>query len=223
MAPSIRTIANYYTHQEYSIDFFGDELIVTVTWTPSVIRQWIHNVHFFNRFTSHPLVVGVGVYWTLPGHYVDPPLGYDPPADTLQLCVGTRCIIIQLSHCDHVPYALHNFLACYTHVGVWNSQDKKKLEQCGHQLKIGKLLDIRRFVGGTRGRSLRGCSFEVIVEECMGYRGVRLDPAVSMSDWSVYELCDDQILQASIKVYVCYKLGVRCGLWEVWENVFKGI
>ncbi|KAG7584576.1 Ribonuclease H-like superfamily [Arabidopsis suecica] len=215
MAPSISTIRNYYTHQEYSVDFFGEELIVTVTRTPSVIRKWINNVHFFNRFTSHPLVVGLGVYWTLPGHYADPPPeSYNRPADTLQLCVGTRCIIIQLSHCDHVPYALHNFLASYTHVGVWNSQDAIKLERCRHQLKIGKLLDIRRFVEGSRG-SLRGCSFEEIVEECMGYRGVRLDPEVSRSDWSVYDLCEDQILQASIDVYVCFKLGVRARLWEV--------
>ncbi|XP_006299895.2 uncharacterized protein LOC17892361 [Capsella rubella] len=203
MAPRITTIGNYYTHQDYSVDFFGDELIVTVTRTPSVIRQWINKVHFFNRFTSHPLVVGVGVYWTLLS-----------PADTLQLCVGTRCIIIQLSHCDHVPYALHNFLACYTHVGVWNSQDAKKLEQCRHQLKIGKLLDIRKYVEGSRG-SLRGCSFEEIVEQCLGYRGVRADPEVSRSDWSVYDLCHDQILQASIDVYVCYKLGVTGRLWEV--------
>lgn len=216
MAPSIRAID---THKEYSIDFFGEELIVTVTRTPSVIKRWIHEVHFFNRFSSHPLVVGLGVMWTLPGYYTDPRsesyYAYGSPADTLQLCVGRQCLIIQLSHCDHVPDALHNFLAHYTHVGVWNSQDAKRLEQCRHQLKVGKLLDLRMFVKDSRGRSMKRSSFEEIVEECMGYRGVRLDPEVSISDWSVYNLCDDQILQVSIDVYACSELGVRYRLWEV--------
>jgi len=62
---------------------------------------------------------------------------------------------------------------------------------------------------------MRGCSFEVIVEECLGYRGVRLDREISMSDWSAYELCDDQILQASIDAHVCFKLGVKYRLWKV--------
>ncbi|KAL1219402.1 hypothetical protein V5N11_007929 [Cardamine amara subsp. amara] len=122
MAPTITIIGNYNTHQDYSVDFFGEDLIVTVTRTPSVIRQWIHNVHFFNRFTSHPLVVGLGVMWTRPGYYSTDPrsesyYAYGSPADTLQLCVGRRYLIIQLSHCDHVPDALHFFLAHYTHVG----------------------------------------------------------------------------------------------------------
>nr|BAB03152.1 unnamed protein product [Arabidopsis thaliana] len=210
MAPRIRTIGSYATQEKYSVNFFGEELTVTVTPDPSVIGQWIHDVLSNNRFSSHPLVVGVGVQWTPPG--------YDPPADTLQLCVGNRCIIIQLSHCDRVPRVLHNFLAYpdYTFVGVWNSQDARKLERSRHQLEIDDLLDLRKYVEDSSGRrSMRGCSFEVIVEECLGYRGVRLDREISMSDWSAYELCDDQILQASIDAHVCFKLGVKYRLWKV--------
>ncbi|KAL1204777.1 hypothetical protein V5N11_017386 [Cardamine amara subsp. amara] len=229
MAPTIRTIGTYATQQKYCVDFFGDELIVTVTPDPSVIGQWIHDVVFYSRSSSHPLVVGVGVQWTPAGRYSDPSSGspysgsspggnyYDPPADTLQLCVGNRCIIIQLSHCNRVPNILHDFLADrdYTFVGVWNSQDARKLERSRHQLEIGELLDLRKFVTDSRGyRSLRRCSFEKIVEECMGYRGVRLDKKISRSDWSVYELCYDQIRQASIDAYVCFKLAVIDHLWE---------
>ncbi|CAE5967000.1 unnamed protein product [Arabidopsis arenosa] len=229
MAPRIRPVGSYATQEKYSINFFGEELIVTVTPDPSVIGQWIHDVLSNNRFSSHPLVVGVGVQWTPPGYYSDsPPVNhysdsssggyYDPPADTLQLCVGNRCIIIQLSHCDRVPRVLHYFLANpdYTFVGVWNSQDARKLERSRHQLEIDDLLDLRKYVEDSRGRrSLVRCSFEVIVEECLGYRGVRLDREISMSDWSAYDLCDDQILQASIDVHVCFKLGVKYRLWKV--------
>ncbi|CAE5967001.1 unnamed protein product [Arabidopsis arenosa] len=239
MAPRIRTIGIYATQKKYSVDFFGEEFTVTVTPDPSVIGQWIHDVLFHSRLSSHPLVVGVGVQWTPSGyHPASPPVSYrsdsspdsyrsdsppvfyssDPPADTLQLCVGKRCIIIQLFHCERVPQVLRNFLADrdYTFVGVWNSQDAGKLERSRHQLEIAELLDLRKYVSDSTGRrTMRGCSFEEIVEENLGHQGVRLDPQVSMSDWRVYDLGYDQILQASIDVYACCQLAILDHLWEV--------
>ncbi|CAA7016227.1 unnamed protein product [Microthlaspi erraticum] len=261
MAPTIRTVACYTTHQEHSVDFFGNELLVTVTPTASVISRWIRNVHPYNRgqYSSHPLVVGVGVQWTpfgfhssppretnyygdpspgsyngdapwnscysspLPANnYADPsPRGeyVDPEADTVQLCVGQRCLIIQLSHCNRVPDELRGFLSDpeTIFVGVRNFQDAGKLARSRHQLEIGKLWDIRNFVQDSQGGNMRRCSFEAIVQECMGYhyQGVRLDPEISTSDWSVYNLCDEQILQASLDAYVCAELGVWIRLWEL--------
>ncbi|CAH2053904.1 unnamed protein product [Thlaspi arvense] len=231
MAPTIETVAIYNSHQEHSVDFFGMELIVTVTPTASVISQWISNVLYNNsaRFFSHPLVVGVGVQWTAddphsspPGdsYYADPspPRYYvDPPADTLQLSVGNECLIIQLSYCDDVPDELRSFLTDpqTTYVGVRNSQDARKLATCRHRLQMGELLDIRNYVRDSQGCHMRGRSFEAIFHERMGFQGVRLDPEISRSDWSVYELSDEQILQASLDVCVCAKLGVWERLWEV--------
>ncbi|CAA7016230.1 unnamed protein product [Microthlaspi erraticum] len=212
MALRIKTVGSYNTHQDYFVDFFGADLLVTVTPTPSVIRKWIHRVVFNHRRSqkTKPLVVGVGVQWT-------PPAYHETPAETLQLCVGKRCIIIQLSHCDRVPQILRRFLADpeTTFVGVWNNQDARKLEISTHRLKTVELLDIRHYVEDSEGYSLKRCSFEKIVEACMGYRGVRLDPRISMSDWGVYDLSHEQILQASVDAYVCCKLGVWESLWEV--------
>jgi len=61
---------------------------------------------------------------------------------------------------------------------------------------------------------MRGCSFEEIVDEFLGSpgSGLRLDPAISMSDWSVHVLDRDQVLQASIDVHVCHLLGVMARL-----------
>ena len=67
----------------------------------------------------------------------------------------------------------------------------------------------------SQGRSLRGRSFEEIVEKCMGFRGVKLDRGISRSDWSVEYLSNDQILQVSVDAYVCFKLGVSARLWQV--------
>ncbi|XP_010468140.1 PREDICTED: uncharacterized protein LOC104748155 [Camelina sativa] len=240
MAPSIRTIRSYATQEKFSVDFFGDEIIVTVTPDPSVIGQWIHDVLFSSRRSSHPLLVGLGVYWTPNRSRSDPqpvqyrsdsqPVRYrsrspppvrhrspEPEADTLQLCVGNRCIIIQLSRCHRVPNVLRRFLedGDNTFVGVWNSQDAKKLEESRHQLEVVRLLDLRvHIVDSTGSRTLSNCSFEEIVEENLGHRGVRLERAISMSNWSVEYLSDDQILQATIDAYCSFKLGVLDHLWE---------
>ncbi|XP_010468139.1 PREDICTED: uncharacterized protein LOC104748154 [Camelina sativa] len=258
MDPTIVTerTRTYSTHKEYTVDFFGDALYVTVTPDFSVINQWISDV-FRNR--NHcGLVVGVGVQWTppalnvanpsdccwkyifdnmmalanyaadpLPGDYVATNTNQrgefisDPPADTLQLCVGNKCLIIQLRCCDEVPNSLRSFLTDpeRTFVGVCNSQDARKLARSSHELEIGELVDVMQHVNDSRGMSMEISSFEEIVEECMGYQGVRLDPDISMSDWTVYDLYDDQILQASLVAYVCHELGVRARLWQVGKQV----
>ncbi|XP_006407333.2 Werner Syndrome-like exonuclease [Eutrema salsugineum] len=226
MAPTIRTIERYRGHQKYSVDFFGDDVVVTVTETPLVIRRWIQDVIFYHRRSRsrsrRPLLVGVGVYWTPAGYHSDsddspPASNYYPPAETLQLCVGKRCIIIQLSYCNRVPLALRRFLTNpqTTFVGVWNPQDARRLERSRHQLEIGRLLDVKDYVRDSAGRSLSRRSFEEIVEECMGYPGVTVVQEISMSDWGVDYLSLDQVLLASVDAYVSFKLGVRARLWQV--------
>ncbi|CAN6991822.1 unnamed protein product, partial [Brassica rapa subsp. trilocularis] len=224
MAPTIRTVATYNTHQEHTVDFFGNEFTVTVTRSSSVITRWINNVQYYNRYSSHPLVIGVGVQWTPiylcdNCYYADPYYNADPEADTLQLCVGTRCLVIQLSHCDDVPDELRSFLTDPRtfYVGFWNGQDAGKLARSRHGLEIEELLDLSNYVQDSVGFGMSRCSFEEMVEECMGYRGVRLDRGISMSDWSAYELDHEQILQASVDAYVCFKLGVLVRLWEYYD------
>lgn len=82
-------------------------------------------------------------------------------------------------------------------------------------MEIGKLLDIRMFVRDSRGARMCFCSFEQIVKERLGRVGVRLDPAICMSDWGVYNLNHYQVLQASIESYVCFKLAVEERLWNL--------
>nr|VDD52826.1 unnamed protein product [Brassica oleracea] len=165
MAPTIKTMGEYKSHQVYFINFFEQNLDVTQTETPSIIRRWIRDVVYRHRHrrsrSSHPLVVGVGVQWT------------------------PSC------------------------------QDVRKLEITRQQLEVGELLDVRKYVADQQGRSLRGRSFEGIVEECMGLEGVKLDRKISKSDWSVDYLSKEQLVQVSVDAYVSFKLGVDARLWQV--------
>lgn len=112
-----------------------------------------------------------------------------------------------------MPDVLRSFLEdeTITFVGVWNSQDKDKLERFHHQLDIWRLLDIRHYLPTW----LRTSSVEEIVKECLGHEGVRKDKELCMSDWGVRKLSHDQIVLASHDVYVCCKLGVNNRLWKV--------
>ncbi|EFH55851.1 predicted protein, partial [Arabidopsis lyrata subsp. lyrata] len=150
------------------------------------------------------------------------PGGSDPPPDILQLCVGTRCLIIQLSHCKRMPDVLRSFLEdeTITFVGVWNSQDKDNLERFRHQLEIWRLLDIRHYLATW----LRNSSFEQGRSECLGHEGVRKDKEICRSNWGARSLSHDQIVQASHDVYVFCKLGVKERLWKESSNLsFVGV
>ncbi|CAH9133832.1 unnamed protein product [Cuscuta epithymum] len=196
--------------RSYTVHFFDTHIFVTVTKTPSVVRKWIATTVYLRnrRRLFGQLVIGVAVQW-------NPYRGNDPPAHTLQLCVGCRCLIFQLSHATTVPLILRRFLLDETNtfVGIWNGSDQKKLEM-EHGLDIHRLLDLRRYVETDEGDSLLTASVEAIVSECLGFEGVYLDQAISMSRWDAHHLSWEQVLQATVKAYVAFEIGKNQGAWR---------
>ncbi|CAE6025356.1 unnamed protein product [Arabidopsis arenosa] len=98
-----------------------------------------------------------------------------------------------------------------SHHPVVSLQDKDKLERFCHQLDIWRLVDIRNYLP----RWLWKCTFERIVEECLGHQGVKKDKEICRSNWGARSLSDDQIVQASHDVFVCCKLGVKERVWKM--------
>ncbi|KAF5738777.1 hypothetical protein HS088_TW13G01678 [Tripterygium wilfordii] len=202
-------------HREFTVLFFGTPVKVTVTKTSSVVRSWLHTVFYrYRRFYHRSrLVVGLGVQWT-------PFSGPNSPADTLQLCVGQRCLIFHLCNADTVPRKLRRFLLDpqITFVGFWNSMDARKLRDSWHDLQVHSLLDLRKHVKTDFGESLAGASVEKIVKEFLGFDGVRLDREISMSYWNAYELTHKQVLQACVDAHVAFLIGKNIRAWEIDED-----
>ncbi|RAL48651.1 hypothetical protein DM860_000971 [Cuscuta australis] len=194
----------------HTVDFFSAEISVTVTKNPSVVRKWISTTLYLRnrRHQFGRLVVGVGVQW-------NPSNGNDPPADTLQLCVGSRCLIFQLCHARTIPLILRRFLRdeSNTFVRIWNAADAKKLYM-EHELEIHGLLDLRRYVATEEGASLLRSPVETIVSECLGFDGVRLDNEISVSDWDDRYLSLAQVRQATVKAYVAFQIGKKERAWR---------
>lgn len=91
------------THSLHTVNLDGTSITVTVTSKASVVRRWIHSTKVTFRPYLGRFIVGIGVQW-------DPYYYSDTSADTLTLCVGTRCLVYQLTQSPFVPRALRRFL-----------------------------------------------------------------------------------------------------------------
>lgn len=193
----------------FAVNLHETRITVTVTANASVARRWIHATRYFYRSFLDRLVVGLGVQWT--------PGPRDNPADTLQLCVGRRCLIYQLAQADYVPRALRTFLLnpCYTFVGFWNHSDRRRLEISEYDLQMLRdPLDLRIYAETNDGESLAKAPVEEIIEECLGYSGVELKRQVSLSDWDDEFLSDDQVLQATLDARCAFLIGKNIKAWR---------
>ncbi|KAK7246250.1 hypothetical protein RIF29_41112 [Crotalaria pallida] len=202
----------YTTHSIFTVNLHGTEITVTVTATPSVVRQWVHATlynrrlyRFLNRF-----VVGLGVQWTPDG-------SSNPPAEILQLCVGCKCLVFQLELADRVPLKLRKFLLdpTITFVGLWNHSDRKKLRDSVHRLEMCKNpIDLRYHAETEDDENLVRASLSEIVEKSLGYE-VDQSREVSMSDWGKEVLSSEQVLYACIDAHCAFLIGKNRRAWEL--------
>ncbi|KAK7246248.1 hypothetical protein RIF29_41110 [Crotalaria pallida] len=183
--------------------------IVTVTATPSIVKEWLYSTLQDYAMYRHRLIVGLGVQCT--------PDGTDnPPPHTLQLCVGSLCLIFQLSLADTVPEFLRTFLLHRTNrfVGFFNQSHRKKLEDSKHRLKM----HMDPFDLGTcctdpadtdQIKSVSG-----IAKLCLGIEVEHKDE-IKFSDWSgQIRLSQEQILFACIEAQCAFLIAKRNKVWK---------
>ncbi|CAN0899981.1 Bifunctional 3'-5' exonuclease/ATP-dependent helicase WRN [Linum grandiflorum] len=188
--------------RKFTLHFFDNHTIqTTVTSTPSVVRKWVrHSIHI-HRYLRRKLVVGLGVQWRAP---------YNTSASTLQLCVGSRCLIFQLRHArGQIPRILERFLEDpdVTFVGIRNHSDGRMLRK--HGLEVATLLDLCDVADG------RNLSMEGLAERVLGYEGVCKCVSVGMSNWNAKRLSDEQVLYASVDAVVSFLVGVELEAWRL--------
>ncbi|KAI9081163.1 hypothetical protein K1719_036922 [Acacia pycnantha] len=198
------------SHRLFNANLDGTNIEVTVTDKAAVVRRWIGTTNYFRRVFHGRVVVGLGVQWT--------PGDTDPPADTLQLCVGCRCLVYQLSNSLNVPVSLRRFLldSGNTFVGFWNHSDRRKLQISDHRLQMLRdPLDMRNYAQTDDGESLETATIERIVEEHLGVRGVPISREISISDWDDVNLSDEQVLQVTLDAYCAFDIGKNIRAWRL--------
>ncbi|CAI0380091.1 unnamed protein product [Linum tenue] len=116
------------------IHFSGEAIETTVTSRASVVDNWVQSIP-----AGRKLIVGLDCEWR-PN---TTPLMNNKTA-LLQLCVGTKCLILQLFYLDYIPQSLKDFLRDpnHTFVGVEVERDVAKLG-ADYGLSCTSVVDVR--------------------------------------------------------------------------------
>ncbi|XP_021730468.1 uncharacterized protein LOC110697398 [Chenopodium quinoa] len=185
----------------------------TVTSHPGAARDWIHRTLYHHRRNRHRLIIGLGVQWTPNTISL-----INSPASTIQLCIGSRCLIFQLHHSLSSPRILRRILfdPRNTFVGLWSHSDAAKLLECDHKLEMmkGMPIDLRNHVFDQHGRSLQGGSIVEIAAQVLKVE-IEWDRETSMSDWEVHQLSRCQVRQATVDAFVAFAIGMDVQAWKL--------
>ncbi|KAJ4787639.1 hypothetical protein LUZ62_038885 [Rhynchospora pubera] len=129
-------------------------------------------------------------------------------AALLQLCVGDRCLIFQLIHCDCIPEKLFNFLfndkIYFVGAGIFD--DVKKLE-LDYGLKVGSYFDLPRVAAAKTGQP---CIEQWGLQELLlEFTGDRLEKPMRIvqSDWGKQYLNLEQVEYAAIDAIASLAVG----------------
>jgi ribonuclease D len=177
----------------------------TVTRDAAAADEWVRTVRAANP-RGAPLIVGLDCEWK-PNYRS----WTTSKVAILQLCAGTRCLILQLFYVDRIPTAVRALLADpdVRLVGIGVGEDTAKLAAdyglaCAAPVDLeGRCNDHLGRYGGGRRLGLKGFAREVL--------GLVMEKPrhVTMSNWEKHDLDEAQIQYACIDAYVSYKLGER--------------
>lgn len=185
---------------------FGSAMIdTTVTRDAAVADDWVRTVRAANPRGAQ-LIVGLDCEWK-PNRRS----WTTSKVAILQLCAGTRCLVLQLFYVDRVPASIRSFLADpdVLFVGIGVGEDVAKLDAdygltCAAHLDLeGRCNDYLGRYSGARRLGLKGFAEEVL--------GLIMEKprSVTMSNWENHDLEDAQIRYACVDAYVSYKLGEK--------------
>ncbi|XP_055819681.1 uncharacterized protein LOC129888724 [Solanum dulcamara] len=186
----------------YGIEFYGDEIEVTVTNNAVVVNDWILEIVHVHRRSLHKLLVGLDIEW-LPCFNPEE----NHPVALLQLCVGRRCLLFQLLHKDAVPGFLAKFLGDpnVMFVGVGVKGDAEKLLR-DHKLFVANTVDLNRLALSFYGEEVYGkMGLKRMAKEVLG-KVMEKPLNVTLSKWDAEELVYEQVEYAAIDAFASFEI-----------------
>ncbi|KAL2941640.1 Werner Syndrome-like exonuclease [Bienertia sinuspersici] len=185
---------------------FGDANIeTTVTNKAEAIDKWVDEIlpHYAN--TGKSTVVGLDIEWR--PHIIS---SMSNKSATLQLCIGTKCLIVQLFYLDYLPQSLKDFMGWpnFTFVGVEVADDVAKLRD-EYGLVCANSKDIQAHALGCWPNRWWGRpGLKVLARDVAGLYMAK-PKHVCRSDWQARVLSDEQVQYACIDAYASYKIGFK--------------
>ncbi|KAI3719958.1 hypothetical protein L6452_20864 [Arctium lappa] len=188
------------TSSKYHVNYDGKTIVTTVTTKAAITEKWVGEILLLHA--NHPtVVVGLDVEWR-----PHPIRSKSNKSATLQLCIDTKCLILQLFYMDEIPESLKTFLLNpkFTFVGIEVDEDILKLKN-EYGLDCSKSADIRE-VAKTKwpGRFHRPGLKDLAIDVVGLY--MKKPKHVCMSNWEARELNENQVEYACIDAYASYKI-----------------
>ena len=187
---------------KYTVQSSNATIETTVTNTATGINDWVQAV---TNSSGQKMIVGLDCEWKPNTFYGD-----DNKAATLQLCVGTKCLIIQLFYLDYVPQSLKSFFANpnATFVGVEVGDDVSKLTR-EYGLTCSNAVDIQAMA--MNRWPIRFYRKPGLKELAQVVAGVTMAKPIHVcrSNWEARALSLEQIEYACIDAYASSKIGEK--------------
>lgn len=184
-----------------AISFAGYLVDTTVTDKAVDVDVWVRNIR--RMYSGQQVIVGLDCEWK-----PNTSTYMNNKTAILQLCVDTKCLIIQLIYLSYIPQSLLDFLRDpnFTFVGVEVQRDVTKLE-ADYRLTCSNIADVRELtLSRWPGMFLRKPGVKDIAREVVGLSMPKpLD--IGLSDWESRVLDRTQIEYACIDAYASYRIG----------------
>nr|XP_043618006.1 Werner Syndrome-like exonuclease [Erigeron canadensis] len=189
------------THTAYQVTFFEHTISTLVTHTPSHVDIWITQTEPLLRHTP---IIGLDIEWRPD---FQNPTSRNPVA-TLQLCVGRRCLVYQMTHSPFIPNSLKILLKNpnYTFTGVGVQYDVQKLNE-DYGIVVAKIADVRELAAQVYGN----VEFKNAGIKTLGMlvlrREVEKPKSVTLSRWDDLVLSAEQVKYACIDAFLSFEIG----------------
>ncbi|XP_022891787.1 Werner Syndrome-like exonuclease [Olea europaea var. sylvestris] len=186
---------------KYTVSFSGAVIEATVADKAAIVDDWVLEIR--SMYYGQQIIVGLYCEWR-------PNLipSMSNKTATLQLCVDTKCLILQLLYLDYIPQSIKNFLSDpnNTFVGVEVGDDVLKLNSeygltCATIADIQALAMERWPILFYRKPGLKKLA-EFVVELSMA-KPIH----VCRSNWEARVLSIQQIEYCCIDAYASYRIG----------------
>ncbi|KAL0420149.1 UNVERIFIED_CONTAM: Exonuclease 3'-5' domain-containing protein 2 [Sesamum radiatum] len=188
---------------KYMVSFSGTRIETTVTNEAAVVTNWVQEV--LSMYGGQSMIVGLDCEWK-PNSYAFE----NNKTATLQLCVDTKCLILQLFYLDFIPQSLKNFTVhpSVTFVGVGVQDDVYKLQQeYGLVCSASAMKDIQEMAMARH--PLEFIRRPGLKDLASWFVGLNMSKPIHVcrSNWEARNLSLDQIEYACIDAYASYRIG----------------
>ncbi|MED6194447.1 hypothetical protein PIB30_028606 [Stylosanthes scabra] len=191
-------------HNLYDVTFHTHTIHTLLTTSSSLVHTWLSDtLNHHSSSTTTTVLVGLDIEWRPNTHR-----NSNNPVATLQLCIGNRCLIFQILHCDSVPQSLVDFLVNEgnTFLGVGIEEDVEKLLE-DYNLNVKKFVDLRGLAESVLGETeLKRAGLKTLAERVLGLE-IDKPKRVSRSRWDNPWLTAEQVQYACVDAFVSFEVG----------------